>query len=82
MNYYLSKLSRDMGRQTKNIAPRTMEVLTNRPWKGNVRELANFIERAVVLSQGEELTVPAEEFLAPDSPSPLRSQRSTRQNAL
>ncbi len=68
VNYFLSKLSRDMGRQTKNIAPRTMEVLTNRPWKGNVRELANFIERAVVLSQGEELTVPAEEFLAPDSP--------------
>jgi formate hydrogenlyase transcriptional activator len=44
-----------------------MEVLTNRPWKGNVRELANFIERAVVLSPGEELNVPAGEFLASDS---------------
>ena len=31
-----------------------MEVLTSSPWKGNVRELANFIERAVILSQGEE----------------------------
>jgi formate hydrogenlyase transcriptional activator len=45
-----------------------MEVLTNRPWKGNVRELANVIEHAVVLSPGEELKVPAGEFLAPDSP--------------
>jgi formate hydrogenlyase transcriptional activator len=68
VNYFVSKLSREMGRQIRIIPPRTMEVLTNRPWKGNVRELANFIERAVVLSQGEELKVPTGEFLAPDSP--------------
>jgi formate hydrogenlyase transcriptional activator len=68
VNYFVSKLSREMGRQIKTIPPHTMELLTNRPWKGNVRELANFIERAVVLSQGEELEAPSEEFLAPDSP--------------
>jgi formate hydrogenlyase transcriptional activator len=68
VNYFVSRLSRDMGRQIKTIPPRTMDLLTNRPWKGNVRELANFIERAVVLSEGEELKVPAGEFLAPDSP--------------
>jgi len=39
-----------------------MEVLTNYPWKGNVRELANFIERAVILSRGEELEVPIAEL--------------------
>jgi DNA-binding NtrC family response regulator len=33
-----------------------------------VRELANFVERAVVLSQGEELQIPAGEFLESDSP--------------
>jgi formate hydrogenlyase transcriptional activator len=31
--------------------------------KGNVRELANFLERAVVLSQGEELNVPTGELI-------------------
>ena len=36
-----------------------MELLRNHPWRGNVRELANFIERAVILSLGEELKVPA-----------------------
>ena len=41
-----------------------MEVLTNSPWKGNVREFANFIERAVIRSQGEELEVPVAEFEA------------------
>jgi len=35
-----------------------METLTNCPWKGNVRELANFIERAVIVTRGEELEVP------------------------
>ena len=35
-----------------------MEALSNHPWRGNVRELANCIERAVILSQGDELQVP------------------------
>jgi formate hydrogenlyase transcriptional activator len=68
VNYFVSKLSRQMGRQIKTIPPRTIEVLTNHPWKGNVRELANFLERAVVLSQGEELKVPTGELTASCSP--------------
>ena len=64
VNYFASKLSRQMGRQITTILPRTMELLTNHPWRGNVRELANLIERAVVLSQGEELKVPAGELTA------------------
>ena len=62
VNYFVSKLSRQMGRQIKTIPARTMEALTNQPWRGNVRELANFIERAVVLSLGEELKIPAGEL--------------------
>jgi len=68
VNYFVSKLSRQMGRQIKTIPPRTIEVLTSHPWKGNVRELANFLERAVVLSQGEELEVPTGELTASYSP--------------
>jgi formate hydrogenlyase transcriptional activator len=68
VNYFVSELSREMGRQIKTIPPRTMELLTNHPWRGNVRELANFIERAVVLSQSEELKVPAAEFTTSQSP--------------
>ena len=34
-----------------------MEMLTNCPWRGNIRELANFIERAVIVTRGEELEV-------------------------
>ena len=64
VNYFVSKLSRQMGRQIKTIPQRTMEVLTNHPWRGNVRELANFIERAVILSRGEELEVRTRELIA------------------
>lgn len=67
VNYFVSKLSRDMGRQIKTIPPRTMELLKNHPWRGNVRELANFIERAVILSQGDELQVPIAELNASHS---------------
>jgi len=67
VNYFVSKLSRQMGKQITTIVPRTMELLTNHPWKGNVRELANFIERAVVLSPGEELRIPNGEFTSPCS---------------
>jgi formate hydrogenlyase transcriptional activator len=68
VNYFVSKLSRQMGRQIKTIPARTMESLTNHPWRGNVRELANFLERAVVLSLGNELRIPALEFIASGSP--------------
>jgi len=39
-----------------------MDMLTTCPWKGNIRELANFIERAVILTRGEELQVPIAEL--------------------
>lgn len=67
VNDFVSKLSREMGRQIKTVPPRTMEALMNHPWRGNVRELVNFIERTVVLSQGEELEIPTGEFVASHS---------------
>jgi len=62
INYFVSKLAKRMRKQIKSIPTQAMEVLTNFPWKGNVRELANFVERAVILSQGEELEVPIAEL--------------------
>jgi formate hydrogenlyase transcriptional activator len=42
-----------------------MDALTNAPWPGNVRELENFIERAVILTNGEDLQVPIKELEQP-----------------
>jgi len=62
VNYFVSKIAGRMRRQIRSIPKRAMEMLTNCPWKGNIRELANFIERAVILTRGEELEVPLTEL--------------------
>jgi formate hydrogenlyase transcriptional activator len=67
VNYFVSTLSQRMGKQIESISEQAMEVLTNHPWRGNVRELANFIERAVILSHGDELQVPIAELSASHS---------------
>jgi formate hydrogenlyase transcriptional activator len=62
VKYFVAKLARHMGKQIRFISTQTMERLTNHCWKGNIRELANFIERAVILTRGDELKVPVAEL--------------------
>jgi DNA-binding NtrC family response regulator len=62
VNYFVFKLSRQMGKKINSIPEQAMEVLANASWPGNVRELQNFIERAVILTQGSELNVPIVEL--------------------
>jgi len=64
LNYFVSKFSKRMGKHITFISETTMATLINNPWRGNVRELANCIERAVILSPGEELIVPVSGLLA------------------
>jgi formate hydrogenlyase transcriptional activator len=62
VHYFVSQLSRRMQKRIKSIPKASMDALTNAPWPGNVRELENFIERAVILTQGDELNVPLAEL--------------------
>ena len=81
VNYFVSKVSGRMGRQIRSISKRAMEMLTNCPWKGNIRELANFIERAVILSRGHELDVPVSELPTSSEISVAMGTRSTFRQA-
>ena len=71
VRYFVSKLSRRMGKKITSIPMQVINFLANASWPGNVRELQNFIERAVILTQGGELYVPISELqnriLAPRS---------------
>jgi formate hydrogenlyase transcriptional activator len=58
VSFFVSKFSARMRKQITSISRQAMEILTNCPWKGNVRELANFIERAVIITRGQQLEVP------------------------
>jgi formate hydrogenlyase transcriptional activator len=58
VNHFVTKFARRMGKDIRFISRNAMDTLTNAPWKGNVRELGNFMERCVILTQGSELNVP------------------------
>jgi formate hydrogenlyase transcriptional activator len=75
VNYFVSKISRQMGKQINSIPDQAMQLMTRNAWRGNIRELANFIERAVILSRGHELEVPIAELA--DSPETCAVTRST-----
>jgi formate hydrogenlyase transcriptional activator len=58
VSYFVEILGRRLGRQIKYIAPETMSALSSYAWPGNIRELQNLIERAVILSNNGELPNP------------------------
>jgi len=62
VTFFVSKLSRKMQKSIQSIPRDAMEALTHAPWPGNIRELENFIERAVILTQGSDLRVPLKEL--------------------
>ncbi|MGO9481128.1 MAG: sigma-54 interaction domain-containing protein [Candidatus Kryptoniota bacterium] len=55
-NHFMKKARETHGRSVKRIGSEAMSRLLRHPWYGNVRELENTVERAVVLSLSEELT--------------------------
>lgn len=78
VHYFVTRLARRMQKTIKVIPKPAMAALVNNPWRGNIRELENFIERAVILSQGEELQVPVAELKA-DSSSPVNTATTFEQ---
>jgi two-component system response regulator AtoC len=50
--HFLTKYSAEVRKGPLTISDEAMEILMKSPWKGNVRELENVIERAVIYSEG------------------------------
>jgi formate hydrogenlyase transcriptional activator len=50
VTHFAEMFGRRVGRQIEHIPPETMSALSSYPWPGNIRELQNLIERAVILS--------------------------------
>jgi transcriptional regulator with GAF, ATPase, and Fis domain len=62
VRYFVAKHARRMDRHIESIPPETMKTLSLWEWPGNIRELENFIERAVILSKGTVLRAPLAEL--------------------
>lgn len=56
-NYFLRLFSEKTNKRIKTISKEAVEAMKLHPWKGNIRELKNAIERAVILSSGDEITL-------------------------
>ena len=58
VRHFTQRFARRMGRRIESIPVDIMEALLAYQWPGNIRELQNVIERAVILSRGTTLHVP------------------------
>jgi formate hydrogenlyase transcriptional activator len=58
VRHFTQRFARRMGRQIETVPSEVINALVRYPWPGNIRELQNVIERAVILSPGPSLQVP------------------------
>ncbi len=59
-DFFLKRYAEKNRRQLKGVTPKAMDLLMRYDWPGNIRELENFVERAVIMARGDFIT--PEEF--------------------
>jgi formate hydrogenlyase transcriptional activator len=57
VEYFIERYAKKSGKKIRNIGKNTLELFQSYDWPGNIRELQNVIERAVVLCDGETFSV-------------------------
>jgi formate hydrogenlyase transcriptional activator len=83
VQHFVSRLCRRMQKSITSIPRETMDALMAQEWPGNIRELENFIERAVILSPGDRLNAPLGELSASNVQlAPVLTFRDSERNAI
>jgi formate hydrogenlyase transcriptional activator len=80
VRYYTDRFAKRLQRPITTIPPDVMEALRRWPWPGNIRELQNVIQRAVILSPGPELQIPMQDFRSKPVGPPVRIGTGTLQD--
>ena len=83
--HFVKHYAKQMNKRIDVVPPETMEALMRYDWPGNIRELQNFIERAVILSQGYGLSAPVSELNRPPEKStavPVTLEDAEREHIL
>jgi formate hydrogenlyase transcriptional activator len=57
VEYFVARFSKGAGKNIRNISKDALEILRAYPWPGNIRELQNVVERAVILCETDTLVV-------------------------
>jgi transcriptional regulator with GAF, ATPase, and Fis domain len=79
-SYFVQKFARQMQKRIDSIPVAVMKGLTAWEWPGNIRELENFIERAVILTRGKSLEAPLGELRKASSGFPSTAASTPAQD--
>jgi two-component system response regulator HydG len=81
-NHFIEAFSKKLGKRVTGVDPGALDLFVRAPWAGNVREIANMIERAMIVTKGPlivvddlpvHLLVPPPPAARPDEPAPTQS---------
>jgi formate hydrogenlyase transcriptional activator len=78
VSYFVQKFAKRMQKKIESIPATVMKGLTTWDWPGNIRELENFIERAVILTRGRSLEAPLSELRKTSAERPAVRQEPER----
>lgn len=80
VHFFANKFAQQMRRPIESVPKETMAALVAYHWPGNIRELQNLIERAVILSRGSSLEIPLGELKQAPKPAIQANGGSTLEN--
>lgn len=81
--YFAQRFAKRLRRSIESVSRESLDLLCRWPWPGNIRELQNVIERAVILSRGPVLTVSRTEFdTMPTTAAPVTLEDAEREHIL
>jgi PAS domain S-box-containing protein len=75
-HHFVEEICHDLGRPTLRISKQSAELLLGHNWPGNIRELRNVIERAIIMSKNDRLTL-----IMPESNPTMKSSSVTVQQS-
>ena len=83
VSFFVQRYAKQMQKEIESVPSEVMRGLTAWEWPGNIRELENFIERAVILTRGKALEVPLTELRRTETetamyPAPINKKRTAR----
>jgi PAS domain S-box-containing protein len=74
VEYFVYRYARNAGKKISSIDKRTLDLLRNYPWPGNIRELQNIIERAIILCESATLSIDESWLTKPPTAKGLSQQ--------
>jgi transcriptional regulator with GAF, ATPase, and Fis domain len=72
--HFMQRMATRPNKNMSSISPAALARLQRYPWPGNIRELENVVERAMILAQGSVLEIPALPAASPSTPIPIQGQ--------